>query len=79
MNYRGESRPVVIGRLKVEVRPMIMVQLQGESSKASSGTFRDLPLLLAGYNLDHPFLTVPYQASIYIYVCIVPTQLLSHV
>ncbi|CAM9770487.1 unnamed protein product [Ascophyllum nodosum] len=31
VNYRGESRPVVIGRLKVEVRPMIMVELQGES------------------------------------------------
>eukprot|EP00903_Cladosiphon_okamuranus_P018913 g17395.t1 len=30
-NWKGESRKVAIGRLKVETRPMIMVEFQGQS------------------------------------------------
>ncbi|CAN0089458.1 unnamed protein product [Pylaiella littoralis] len=30
-NWKGESRKVAIGRLKVETRPMIMVEFQGEN------------------------------------------------
>lgn len=29
-NWKGESRKVAIGRLKVETRPMIMVEFQGK-------------------------------------------------
>lgn len=32
VNWRGESRAVAIGRLKVETRPMIMVEFQGEDN-----------------------------------------------
>ncbi|CAB1110188.1 unnamed protein product [Ectocarpus sp. CCAP 1310/34] len=32
-NWKGESRKVAIGRLKVETRPMIMVEFQGEGGR----------------------------------------------
>ncbi|CAM9660439.1 unnamed protein product [Laminaria digitata] len=33
VNWSGESRAVAIGRLKVETRPMIMVEFQGEGAR----------------------------------------------
>lgn len=44
VDYEGASRAVAIGRLKVEARPMIMVEFESETS---NGLIR---YTLAGFN-----------------------------
>ena len=50
VNWRGESRAVAIGRLKVETRPMIMVEFQGEATRLSRASKASIgPLTLLGH------------------------------